>query len=393
MARKLDDGILQSFCRYCEGTEVPSTFALWTGISMVSAAMGRDCFIDYGFFTVHPNLYVILVAGSAKCRKSTAIGIGLDFLQKIDPPLKILSQKMTTEALIGALSGMTGKDDTTLVLEAEGIIVVDELSTFVDKNAFKTGMIALLTKLYDSKDFTYETRSRGVEHVQNPCLSVLGGSTTQWIKEAVPVVAVGGGFTSRVVFVYRDTRERSIARPRLTEENRKRGLNIVHDLNEVCKMRGPFDLTDGAWELFEKEYHRFGTASPLFDSPNLSGYANRRHTTLLKIAMAVSASTEDSRLVNEKDFGIALRSLELVEVDMHKVLSAINREVFGQVLEEVMTVLVNRTRVTRGEMVRVMKDKISSRELNEIMDTLEEAGYIKVERVGQKQIYVLLKGR
>jgi len=298
---------------------------------------------------------------------------------------------MTTEALIGALSGVTGKGDQTLVLEAEGIIVVDELSTFVDKNAFKTGMIALLTKLYDSKDFTYETRSRGVEHVQNPCLSLLGGSTTQWIKEAVPVVAIGGGFTSRIVFVYRDTRERSIARPHLTEENRKRGVDIVHDLNEVSKMRGPFDLSSEAWELFEAEYHKFSSASTLFDTANLSGYANRRHTTLLKVAMTVSASRGDSRLVGEKDFGIALRALELVETDMPKVLTAINREVFGDILEDVMIILKNRKRVTRAEMVKAMRHRISARELNEIMDTLQEAGYVMIERDGQVPIYVLLK--
>ena len=161
MARKLPKGILTAFAKYTDETEIPRIFSLWVGISTISASIGRDCFIDMGHFTIYPNMYIVLVAGSARCRKSTSIGAGRKFMEKVTPPIKMLSQKMTPEALIGALSGMTAESESKIINEAEGILVVDELATLIDRNAFKTGMIAVLTKLYDCDDFPYETRGSG----------------------------------------------------------------------------------------------------------------------------------------------------------------------------------------------------------------------------------------
>ncbi|MHA2068623.1 MAG: hypothetical protein ACXABY_30030, partial [Candidatus Thorarchaeota archaeon] len=227
MSRMCKSGIIEEVCKYCEETEIPSTFALWTSIFMVNEALGRDCFIDQGHFTVYPNMYVVLVAGSAKCRKSTSINIATKFLRQVVPEIKILSQKMTPEAMISALSGRK-KEDSQIIEEAVGCFINDELSTLIDRGTFTSILIPVLTKLYDCEDFEYETKARGQERVKNPCLSIYGGSTVQWIKEAIPVHAIGGGFTSRIVFVYRASRERSIAWPTKSEINATREHKIVH---------------------------------------------------------------------------------------------------------------------------------------------------------------------
>jgi hypothetical protein len=187
-----------------EETEVPQIFSLWGGISAVSAALGRDCFIDQGHFTVYPNLYIVLAAGSAKCRKSTIITVVKQLLDAIEPPIHTLSQKSTPEALIGALCGMEAEGESRIISRATGVAVVDEMSTLIDRNSFKSGMIAILTKLYDCGDFDYRTRGRGLEIIREPCLSILGGSTLQWIKEAIPIASIGGGFTARVIFIHQD---------------------------------------------------------------------------------------------------------------------------------------------------------------------------------------------
>ena len=372
MARRLKEGVLKAFIQYTENTEIPSVFSLWVGLSTISAAMGRDCFIDFGHVVIFPNMYVVLVAGSAKCRKSTAIGVGRRVMEKVSPRIQVLSQKMTPEALIGALSGMRAGSETSIVNEAEGIIIIDELSTLIDRNAFKSGMIPVLTKLYDGEDFQYETKSRGVEHVKNPCLSILGGSTTQWIKESIPAVAIGGGFTSRIIFVFRDTYERLIAWPKMTEENVKRGEDIVHDLNIVSKMRGGFVLTDNAHKIFDDEYAAFMNGSSLFADPNLSGYAGRRHTMLLKVAMIVSASYRDTRVVTPNDLTTALQALRMVEKDMPRVLQAIRTEFVGDVCEQILGIIMNYRVVSRPELVKLMRHRLSVKDLDCVLDTLLE---------------------
>ena len=179
MTRKLKEGLLEAYCKYAEHTEVPSRFALWSGLATISAVLGRDCFVDFGFYTIFPNTYIILVAKSARCRKSTSVQMTSFFLRKVKPPVKILAQKMTTEALISSLGGMNAKEgddgsSAILTIESVGSIIADELITFIDRNAFKTGMVTLLTKLYDCTDFDYETISRKKEEVVNPCLTIHG---------------------------------------------------------------------------------------------------------------------------------------------------------------------------------------------------------------------------
>jgi len=371
MTRRLKDGIIDGFLSYTEETEIPDVFSFWTAISTISAAMGRDCFISMGHFDIYPNMYIVLVAGSAICRKSSAISIAHRLISKIEPTIHILSQKMTPEAMIGALSGLEAKDERMIVQEASGIVVVDELSTLIDKNAFQSGMIPLLTKLYDCEDFDYLTKARGREVVRNPCLSIMGGSTLCWIKGAIPQVAIGGGFTSRVVFIYREKNEKLNPFPTLSEKNKKRWDDIIHDLSRVAQdMRGGFALSSEAKDKLSDEYTNFMRSSKLLTNPHMSGYAGRRHTTMLKLCMAISASDDDSRLIDLEDAKLAISAMMSAEVHMPKVLQAISSEVVGDLAEQVLNIVVQRQTVPRHELVKIMKWKLTVGQLDMILDTL-----------------------
>lgn len=393
MSRALSEGVLEAFCKYAEDTEVPSTFALWSGMSMVSAALGRNCFIDFSFFTIYPNMYIVLVAKSGRCRKSSSIELALYFMQKVKPKIKILAQKMTTEALISALCGTNVKDSNIIALDAVGAIVADELITFIDRNAFQSGMVTTLTKLWDCTDYEYETKSRGKEILHNPCLSIHGGVTLHGIKEAIPQAAIGGGFTSRVVFVYLENREKDVFWPKLTPENQVRAEGIEHDMNEIAKMRGGFGLSTEAYKILEAEYSRFNKESPLFDIAHLAGYADRRHTNLLKVGMVVSASRRDSRIITEQDAGTAIQALAAIEGDMPKVLSVIDREFVGEVAEQTLQIIMKRGTIGRPELVKLMSNYLSSRQLDIVLETLHETKVIRTDNVNGRKITYTFIGK
>lgn len=392
MPRRLKEGILKEFCLYCSDTEIPSRFALWAGIMMIASALSRDGFIDMGHFTVYPNMYVVLVAGSAKCRKSTVIRVAEKFITSIRPSVNLLSQKMTPEALIQSLTSVDGDEGGTEILStSEGVIIVDELATLIDKNAFANGMIPLLTKLWDSEgEFEYKTRARGSEKITNSCLSLFGGSTLSWIKEAVPIVAIGGGFTSRVVFVYQDNPEKLIARPRMSQENREREEKIVHDLNEIAKIRGEFGMTEEAWILFDKEYVSFSETSEFYNNPNLEGYAGRRGTMLLKLAMIISASERDTRQINIQDVQVALRVLQQVEQFMPKVMAVITSEDIGDITEEICQYLKKKKVVLRHEVIKRFRRRLAVNELDIVLDTLVQARMIQQKVEGKDITYIYM---
>lgn len=385
MTRKCSNGVIEEYCKYCEPTEVPGIYALWTGIFMVAEMLGRDCFLDQGHFVVWPNMYIVLIAGSAVCRKSTAILIAERFIKKVDPPVKILCQRLTAEAMITALSKIKTQDKTKVIDEAVGCFINDELSTLIDRNSFNTPLISVITKLYDCEDFDYETKARGSESVKNPCLSILGGSTPEWLKGAMPVHAIKGGFASRFVFVFKASNDKRVAWPRKIEGNIKRGENILHDLNEIRKMRGPFGAIDAAIDIYEKEYAEF-LNGPMKQNPYLAGYVGRRHITLLKIAMAFSVSRSDEREIHEDDMLKAIKSLRNVEGGMDIVMKAITAEPIGDLCEQVMALIMTHGTISRAMLVRETRHRVSIRELDMIIEGLVQSEHVK--KVLNKGSYV-----
>jgi hypothetical protein len=394
MARALNCSILEAIAEYTEDTEVPPIFSIWIGVSAVGSALGRNCFLDQGFFVIYPNTYIILVAGSAQCKKSTAINIAEDLLKEVKPKVNMLSQKMTPEALISALSGLSGEEGGTQVIPmAVGSAIVDELSTLIDKNSFKSGMIALLTDLYDARDFEYMTKSRGKELVKNPCLTLLGGSTLHWIKEAIPEVAVGGGFTSRILFIYKESNNKLVPWPVMTEENKKRRAAIIHDLCEVANMRGGFALDNNAMNLYKSEYVNFRTNSNLQENSALSGYSGRRNNTLLKLAMIISASRRSDKLITAEDLGIAIQMIRNAEEFMPHVLRAITSKDIGSVFEDIVRFIMYRKIVSRADLIKQFRSKMTAVELDVMMNTLEEEGVVIKEVEGSKVKYIFNKNK
>lgn len=371
--RELEKGILQGLIDYSDNLEVSSVFTLWTGISLIGAALGRDCYVDLGHFTVYPNMYILLSAPSAKCRKSTAIRIASKFARNAKPNIKLMPQKASPEALISNLAvSETDEEENKIIQNAEGYLIVDEAVTLIDGNAFQNGLIDVLTKLYDCDDFEYETKARGSETVKEPFLSLLGGVTLQGLKEKVPKAAIGGGFTSRIIFVYKNAPERLVPIPYISPKVRKLEPKIQHDVNQVRRLRGEFKMTDKALEIYSEEYKNFMTNSSLFGDPNLDGYAGRRHINLLKVAMIISASSRDDLKIDDVDMKIAINAMQLVETDMNEVLKPIRSEFVGDVSTEVLEIIKNSQRIARSSLVKKMSYKLSSQQLDVIIDTLLE---------------------
>ena len=85
-----NENFLQLYLNYTRAQESPELFHLWTGTTILAAALGRKCWINRGYYRLYPNLFCILVAGSAKCRKSTAVNIGVRLLTDIDTTKRLV---------------------------------------------------------------------------------------------------------------------------------------------------------------------------------------------------------------------------------------------------------------------------------------------------------------
>ena len=304
--RKCPRGMLDSYMEYAIYQESPSDFHLWVLISMLAAAMGRQCFVNMGMFSTFPNMFIILVGESAITHKSTAIDMGLEPFREALPDVPQLSQKMSPEALIHSMKSLC--EDETLG-RAEAYLESSELANLLGQSKLDDGLIKILTEFWDCrKRFTYMTIARGIETVTDICLNIIGGSTQTWLRSSIPESALEGGFFSRLILVHRPPKGEKNPCPIMTAQQREALENVKHDLACIRNnMRGEFTIDDDAQQMFNEWYHDHN--HPEQAQSFMRGYYGRKGAFLQKVAMCLSASYSDDMRITYDDMSLALRLL------------------------------------------------------------------------------------
>jgi hypothetical protein len=385
--RKIKDSWLKEYHRYTEGQESPDTFHFWVGLSMLASTLERSVWVDMSYYVLYPNLYVILVSDAAICRRTTAVRIGVKLLEKQEKPPYIFAQKITPEALIGALCEQCKIEaDGTISKDSTAVVVAEELSVFLGKEAYANGLIAILTSLYDCGDeWPYQTRSRGVELAYNTCVNLIGASSPEWLRLAIPPDAVGGGFTSRIVFVYQYRSDKVIAFPKLTEVQYTAKENLIHDLSLIRRLRGAFRFSKDARVWYIKWYkgHRMALVNSVVTDGEL---VIRKEGILLKLAMCFSVSEDDKLVIEQRHLEMAAAALEETEKFMPETLRILSSTPMGMDATKILTIIRRYKRgVKHAELASRVYHSIDSQRLKEIITTLGEAQIIEI-RTG------LLKG-
>ena len=384
MPRKCKDWIT-AYLQYTSEQESPIAFHKWTAMAVLSATLGRHVYMERGYYTIFPNLYVVLIAGSAKCRKSVSSHIGINLLNELVHRPMVFSQKITNEALIKAL--LDAKVDS----QSCGIIYASELSVFMGRDAIGTGLIPTLTDLYDSpKKWSYHTRTRGVELLENVSICMLGASTMDWLKSSIPVDAVGGGFTSRVIFVYQDQPRKSILFPNRTEEMIAIHKDLVEDLNHIRSQRGPMELTPEAMTVAETWYNSELTKQR---DARLEGYFGRKHDTMFKLSMVLSMAETDDRWIQETHIRKALELLEENEESLVTVMATVTSSAVGEETDKVLAFIRKQRKVQHSDLLRYCWRMGNAQAISEHVRTLLEAGEITqgLEKDNRTRFYEIAK--
>ena len=380
--RKLKNWV-NSYMEYTLDQESPKAFHQWVAMGVLSACIGRNVWIPRVKYTTFPNLYIVLVAGSAKCRKSVSISIGREILNGLKEPPTIFAQKITTEALIEALE-KTKKNDACF-----GLICASELSVFLGSDAIKSGIIPTLTDLYDSpKEWVYHTRGRGKETLKNITLSMLGASTKDWLRTSIPAEAIGGGFTSRVIFVFEDAPSKLILFPEDQKHDQQRKDDLIHDLELIRKIYGQVVFSPKAiqlsWDWYQSE-------SCVIHEEKVDGYFGRKHDTLFKVATILSISESSELIVHEHHIESALKLLERNEKHLNTVMESVTSTSFGGNTDKVFQIVKKFRRLSHADLLQKCWRYATATEIAEMIKTLVESGEIKQQLDSKNQRWYIRK--
>lgn len=333
MARNFPNWI-NGYIDYTDNLEAPLIFHLWTGIATVAGALRGKCWIDMGYFRWKPNFFIVFVAPPGIVSKSTTLNVGAGLLRQVEG-VHFGPESATWQAVTDAFREAEEAVPQIGEKMSALTIIASELGTFLDPK--NREMIDILNDLWDGRSvpWTRRTKGEGVTEIQNPWLNFAGCTTPAWIQENFPQYAIGGGFTSRTVFIYAEEKRSLIAYPKLEmdafgNQYATDRLKLLNDLRKISTLAGEFVLTKEAIEWGRCWYERHWKTAP--NQLNLElygGYVARKQTHIHKLAMIISASERDDMCIIPSDLIRAHDLITSLEPSFTKVFSAIadNREV------------------------------------------------------------------
>lgn len=367
-----ETGFLRAYCEWTKDHEGPLRFQFFTGLTILAAMIGRRYWIDKGYYRIFPNLFVLFVAPTGICRKSTTARIGMSLLQKTD--LRILSNKITPEELIYRLetARVTGSQ---VQKHSEGLLYASELTVLLGKQSYNEGLIDLLTDFADAPDsWSYSTRGGGKVELHNVCLTLLACSTPEWLGEAIPQRAYTGGFLARILFIAQENTSRNFPLPMLQDPAIAKQLREF--LIVVRKTTGEFKFSEDGLAWYEEWYRQNRDASD-FEDLRLNGYYERRPDHLLRVAMLLVISEQLPLALTAEVLARAFAILQAVEPQMPLALKQINLSAAGRENLRVLSIIsAAKERITHADLMRLAMGHMSRRTVEESIAGLKEAGKI-----------------
>ena len=280
-------GWLGDYLKLTANLEACPRFRFFAAACIMGAAINNNVWIQRGakglLPRLMPNIWVVLLAPPYRGHKTSTINMAVNCLVEAYDDARILSDKLTPEAIVHALSCPMNPKEMIRIgpRDATGLIKAPEMSVLFGKQQYNTGMVSLITDLYDYRtEWRSETIGRGKETLKNNCISIIAGSTPKWLQSMIPQDAFTGGFMRRFVIVEMpqayNVRD---ADPGLPE-----GFSwekTVEDFRAFREAKGEMKWTKEGKEFYKEYYESFvPTGDEQYDA-----YTEAESEQTLKLAM------------------------------------------------------------------------------------------------------------
>lgn len=302
-----DGTFLHHYMRWNAPLETPLAYDFWTGIWLLSSAIGRQIMVPRPGAPVYLNTYVVLCADAGITRKSTAVNRALEVYNavRLDASRKTITGTITPEAFVQSLALRTVEGRN-----GEASFISSELVRLLGKEAYGSSMPGLLTDLYDCpSERTIERSGHPVYAIRNIHITFLGASTAAWLTRAINPDVIEGGFTSRCLFIVDEKRKRRVAWPEGTDstvpDDVKHSLAHVHAEAARWSSRG-IALRGNAIDFFVQWYERRTDDST---DPFIASFESREDHHILRLA-ALLAANDDCWLIEVRHLQYAMRIIE-----------------------------------------------------------------------------------
>lgn len=390
--RKLDNW-LESFMEYASFGEAPYNTLFWTGVSTVAGVLQRRVWLDMGYFQWIPNFYIILVAPPGIISKSTTANIGMNLLRKIEG-VRFGPDVVTWPALVSAMADareeFCNPSTGEYIPQCAITIASDEFGNFL--NPQDREMVDILVALWDGKRGTFDkmTKTSGNDQIINPWINIIACTTPAWISGNFPEYMIGGGFTSRCIFVYAEEKRQFVAYPKLNlpAEWHEMQTNLIHDLEVMQQLAGEIELSKEAYAWGTDWYaHHWDNRPENLDTDQFAGYLARKQTHMHKLAMILTASRSNSLIIERSHLEEAHERITTLEADMPRVFQRIGQTPVTRGAGDIRDIVHACGSISKSDLFRKVFRTLSYDDFSAALTACVSANYISQMQKGD-EIYL-----
>lgn len=392
-------GWIGSYLEYTWNHEAPLLFHYWNAVAAIGACLCRHVKFEKGYYRVYPNHYIVLVAPTGKCKKSTSAGIAVGLLRDANV-IEILNEKGTPEGILDAMNKQTSVKPSVgggLSVNSGNpslFIFAPELGVFLGKQEYNEGLVQMLTSIADCRDgpFDYLTKSKGKLVLQSPSVHLLGCITPDGLAHSIPKSAFLGGTISRMLFVMQMDTPRFAPLPK--PPNIALQHMLIAKLVRFGSITGAATMTPAAETWYEQWYRDLKTQN--YDMMRLSGYYERKPDHLIRLAIVTAIAEEGSLELDVPIFEKCAAILDYTEQFMSSAFTIVDSTDQGRQYESVLDAIQRAGgRIEHSKLLKaVYRYGVNAEVLNtRIVPTLVQAGLIQHMHDSTKKInfYLLLK--
>jgi hypothetical protein len=345
-------GWLADYVKFTSPLEACTRFHFFSACCILGAVLNNKVYIHRGdpdlLPKLFPNPWIILLAPPGRGHKTSTINLSINCLQAACPEVRILADKLTPESLVKALSEPQGDEVIRIgPRDATGLIKAPELSVFFGKQQYNTGLVSLITDLYDYREeWVSETIMRGKMVLKHNVISILGGSTPDWLQTMLPQDAFTGGFMSRFIIVEMPPnylrRRAFVTKPKgITWEDLVKGLSYFKEI------KGEVKWTQNGLKTYVDYYE---SLLPTGDVQR-DAYQERESEQILKLAMLLAIS-EHKMKVDSRHMSQARKILNFLMKETEPRIERLTTHPRMKLVQEIQDILRVITTIDRKSLLR-----------------------------------------
>lgn len=392
--RRRANNWISTFLEYADASEAPTEMLFWTAISTLAGATRRRCLLDQGHYTYTSNHYVILVAPPGIVAKSTTADIGMRLLRGVED-VKFGPDVVTWQALIENLAN-SRVDYQTLetgdfTSACELTISSSEFGNLIDPS--NREMVDAYVNLWDSKEgpFSKQTKTSGSDHIISPWVNIIACTTPAWISGTFPEYMIGGGFTSRCIFIFAEKKRKLVPYPDEVQPANMNELRIalIADLKHISTLEGKFILSKEARDIGREFYIDLWTnPNQEIDMQRFGGSVARKQAHVHKLAMMLSISESDSLTITAEHMNIAIREISKTERTLHRVFDLIGKTTESSLATVVLSTCERVGPMPRSELYARLMGRFGAVEIKKGLDTCLAAKAINLVQIGDDVVLI-----